>query len=235
MELEYIGDELSLFENAKNWKSYWSSFLLPYLKGDVLEVGAGLGGTTQVLTTQPVASWTCLEPDAALVEELKNKINSGLIGDHTKVITGVLSDIEPDRLFDCIMYIDVIEHIEGDKAELENASQHLKPGGTLFVLVPAHQWLYSPFDKAIGHYRRYNKAMLRNAGPANLQLNKLKYLDGVGLSASIVNKFFLKQSLPTKSQIRFWDSTIVPLSRIVDPLTAHLMGKTVIGIWKKEK
>ena len=167
--------------------------------------------------------------------ELNKKIKAGLISDRTAVITGTLSDVSTDRKFDCIMYIDVIEHIEDDKAELAHAAQFLKPGGILFVLVPAHQWLYSPFDKAIGHYRRYNKSMLRNAGPESLHLEKIKYLDSAGLSASTVNKLFLKQSMPTLAQIKFWDRTIVPVSKLLDPLTAYLMGKSLIAVWKNKE
>ncbi len=46
---EYQGKELELFERAENWKRYFASFMSPYIRGDVLEVGAGIGGTTKVL------------------------------------------------------------------------------------------------------------------------------------------------------------------------------------------
>ena len=233
MELEYIGDELSLFEKAKNWKSYWGNFVAPYLKGDVLEVGAGLGGTTMALSSYPSKSWTCLEPDPALTYQLEQKKIKRELPASAEIITGTLQDLKPSAGFDCILYIDVIEHIEDDKTELVHASHFLNPGGYLFVLVPAHQWLYSPFDKAIGHYRRYNKSMLKAAGPKNLQLQYVKYLDSVGLLASTVNKLFLQQSMPTASQIQLWDSSMVPVSRWTDKIVLHRIGKTVIGLWKK--
>ena len=43
---EYQGDELALFQHATNWKGYFKQQIAPYFTGDVLEVGAGLGGTT---------------------------------------------------------------------------------------------------------------------------------------------------------------------------------------------
>lgn len=233
MEQEYIGDELTLFEKATNWKAYWATFLAPHLKGDVLEVGAGLGGTTIALSTYPTTSWTCLEPDPALTAQLSAKHQAGELGREVKIITGTLQDLDPGVQYDCIMYIDVIEHIEDDRAELAHAATFLRPGGHLFVLVPAHQWLYSPFDKAIGHYRRYDKQRLRSAGPVNLQLKYVKYLDTVGLLASSVNKLFLKQSMPTAAQIGLWDGMMVPVSKVVDKLSGHLVGKTVIGLWTK--
>ena len=42
-ETHYVGQELDVFAHAVHWKRYWSSQIEPYLRGDVLEVGAGLG------------------------------------------------------------------------------------------------------------------------------------------------------------------------------------------------
>ena len=61
----YIGDELHLFANCVRWKSYFRSELKKYIRGDVLEVGAGLGGTTKVLHDGTADSWVCLESDAS--------------------------------------------------------------------------------------------------------------------------------------------------------------------------
>ena len=52
------------------------------------------------------------------------------------------------------------------------------------MLSPAHQRLFSPFDAAIGHFRRYSRSMLRGISPPDLRLERLRYLDSVGLTAS---------------------------------------------------
>jgi hypothetical protein len=57
-------------------------------------------------------------------------------------------------------------------------------------------------------------------------------LDGVGLLASLANRIVLKSGAPTKSQIRFWDTCMVPLSRVVDPLLGYRVGKSIIGVWR---
>lgn len=46
--------------------------------------------------------------------------------------------------FDTIIYIDVLEHIEDDREELNRAASHLRPGGHLIILSPAHQKLFTP-------------------------------------------------------------------------------------------
>ena len=48
-ELNYIGDELTIFALAKNWKAYFSAALTPFIRGEVAEPGAGLGTTTLTL------------------------------------------------------------------------------------------------------------------------------------------------------------------------------------------
>lgn len=230
---EYIGNELELFKHAYNWKNYYAKFLSEYLKGDVLEVGAGIGETTHSLCKGNIESWVCLEPDSELTAIISKKRKSGYLPSFIEIITETLDGVESNRKFDSIIYIDVIEHIEDDAAELKKASTFLKPGGHLIVLVPAHNYLFSNFDKSIGHFRRYNKKMLQLAAPNELKKVDLRYLDSVGLLASLANKWFLKQEYPELKQIKFWDNFMIPISKITDTFLFYLLGKTVIGIWKK--
>jgi len=139
----------------------------------------------------------------------------------------------PSRQFDTILYIDVVEHIEKDREELKRAASHLRPGGHLIVLSPAHQRLFSPFDAAIGHFRRYNRAMLRAISPAGLLLERMRYLDSAGMILSAANMLLLRQSMPTAAQLRFWDLCIVPISRVLDKLLLYSIGKTVIAVWRR--
>jgi SAM-dependent methyltransferase len=62
--------------------------------------------------------------------------------------------------YDAIILFDVIEHIESPVEFLSSALFHLKPGGYVFINVPALQRLHSKFDAAVGHVRRYSKATL---------------------------------------------------------------------------
>jgi SAM-dependent methyltransferase len=232
---QYIGNELELFENAKNWKNYWGKFVKPYLKGRVLEAGAGLGGTTKFLCDGTQQEWLCLEPDEQLFAKTSELIRQQSLPRICRAVCGTLADLPENEVFDCIIYIDVVEHIENDREELLNAQKHLAEGGFLIILVPAHNFLYSPFDKAIGHFRRYNKKMLSEVAPADMKKIRLHYLDFVGLSASLANKLLLSRSYPTLQQILFWDKVMVPVSVILDSLTGFRFGKSVLGIWQKKQ
>ncbi|RUT07589.1 hypothetical protein DSM106972_018490 [Dulcicalothrix desertica PCC 7102] len=229
----YIGSELELFRHARNWKAYWSDLIKPFLGNEVLEVGAGTGSNTEILCQGSYKRWLCLEPDSVLASNLKLSIHNNLIPQCCDVKIGDLSDLNFEEQFDSIIYIDVIEHIEDDKLEATFAVNHLKVNGFLVILSPAHQWLFTNFDKAIGHYRRYDNQTLSSIIPNNLKCIKLRYIDSIGLAASLGNKFILKSKMPTKKQILLWDRVMVPLSQKVDPLINYSIGKSILGIWQK--
>jgi SAM-dependent methyltransferase len=232
-EIHYVGSELDLFSAVHNWKSYWSSRIRPYIVGDVLEVGAGLGSNTSLLSPATEGRWVCLEPDPSLLASLRKNLED-LGGKRAfESVCGTLSSLDASETFDTIIYIDVLEHIEEDAAELALAAGRLRPGGCVIVLSPAHPWLYTPFDAAIGHCRRYNRTSLQRAAPPGMKTEAIFYLDSCGIAASSINRLFLRQSMPTAEQLKVWDSWIVPVSRVVDPILGFTVGKSIVGIWRK--
>jgi hypothetical protein len=101
------------------------------------------------------------------------------------------------------------------------------------VLAPAHEWLRSPLDDAVGHHRRYTRASLTAAVPPALRCERLEYLDSMGMFLSCANRWLLRRSVPSRAQVRFWDRAVVPVSRLVDPLLGRSVGKSVLGIWRR--
>ena len=230
-EFEYIGNELELFAAAKNWKQYAAGLIKPFIKGDVLEAGAGIGSNTTLFFTDVVTSWVLLEPDKKFAAVLEMMLQENKLPGNCSVFNGYSHQLK--KKFDAILYIDVIEHIENDKAEIATAIELLNSGGHLIVLSPAHNFLRSRFDKAIGHYRRYSKKTLLDIANEKVRIEKILYADSIGLTVSLANKFLLQQQYPTKKQIHFWDSYIIPVSKILDRLLMYSAGKTVIAVWKK--
>jgi polyisoprenyl-phosphate glycosyltransferase len=231
-DFKYIGSDLDLFAAAHNWKSYWSSQVRPFVTGDVLEVGAGIGSNTKLLDPGGAERWVCLEPDPQQASRLKQHIEGETPRRTYESICGTLASIVGQQ-FDTIIYIDVLEHIEHDREELHLAASHLRAGGHIIVLSPAHQRLFTPFDAAVGHFRRYNRAMLRAISPPGLRLSRMRYLDVIGLSASTANLLFLQQSMPKKGQLDLWDGLMIPISRVLDRLLLYSAGKSIIAIWQK--
>lgn len=233
-DFTYVGSELELFAAATRWKRYLAEQIGPYLNGRVLEVGAGLGMTARALAGGAETEWVCLEPDPALAAQIEEDIRSGGLPAHCKPVVGTTETCAGQGPFDAILYVDVLEHIEADRAEIARASALLSDGGHLIVLAPAHQWLFTPFDEAIGHYRRYSRSALVGLTVPGLCVRASRYLDATGLLASAGNRLLLRSPMPTAGQIRFWDSVLVRLSRVVDPLLAYRVGKSVLVVWKKE-
>ena len=232
-EYGYCGTELEIFNQAVNWKAYFAAHLKPFIAGDVAEVGTGIGATTQALQNANVRTWLCIEPDAKLATRISEKICAGTLPDICTVVTGFLQNQKAGELFDTVIYIDVIEHIEQDRAEIAEAFARLRPGGHLIVLVPAFQFLYSPFDRALGHFRRYSLPQLLAIPPAEARCVKAQYLDSAGFFLAIGNRFLLHASTPTASQIAFWDRAIIPLSRLLDKILARLVGRSAIAVWQR--
>ena len=67
-----------------------------------------------------------------------------------------------EEKFDTILYLSVLEHIENDKKEINDAINKLDLNGHLIICVPAHNYMYSNFDKEIGHFKRYEEDFLES-------------------------------------------------------------------------
>jgi SAM-dependent methyltransferase len=79
--------------------------------------------------------------------------------------------------FDVVLALDVIEHLDDDLGALMECRRILKPGGVLILTVPAFMWLWSPWDEALGHKRRYTALSLsKTIQEAGLSMKELTYM-----------------------------------------------------------
>lgn len=228
MGAQYVGSELEIFASARRWRSYWADMVRPHLGVDILEVGAGIGSVTQVLS-RPENRWTALEPDQAMVRGL----NKQRLPSNTVAVAGTIGNLGENASFDTILYIDVLEHIEDDEKEIQTAAEMLRPGGKFIILAPAHYFLFSPFDTEVGHFRRYSLGGLGALRPIGFSKEVSRYLDSLGVLASMANKLLLRQARPSVRQVRFWDRYVIPLSRFLDPLFFFRIGKSALVVWVK--
>lgn len=83
----------------------------------------------------------------------------------------------PESQFDVVLLMDVLEHIEDAAGALRLASKHCKPGGYLFVTLPALMALWSRHDEFLGHHHRYSLKDFRRLAKEDdtLEIRKLFY------------------------------------------------------------
>jgi SAM-dependent methyltransferase len=231
MASAYVGRELPLFWEAHNFHDYYVQLFGSWVTGHVLEVGGGVGAlTTRLLNTRAERVTVC-EPDPDLASTLWDRFGER--------IALVRSDIHgvPHSIgsFDTILYVDVLEHIQDDAGEIVAAMARLKAGGALIIAGPAHAGLYSAFDAAIGHYRRYDRrtleALIRAGG--RLEMVRFAYFDCLGMILSLGNRWVNRQSLPSRRQLLLWDRVILPMSRRLDPLLRYAVGKSFVAIARR--
>ena len=99
----------------------------------------------------------------------------------------------PDRQFDVVTGVDILEHIEDDVAALREWRRVLKPGGRLYLFVPAHKWLWSLQDEISGHQRRYTERGLRQVlSEAGLTVERQSYVSTYLLPMIFVGRLWLK-------------------------------------------
>ncbi|MFZ0919322.1 MAG: class I SAM-dependent methyltransferase [Candidatus Dormiibacterota bacterium] len=121
----------------------------------ILEVGCGSGNVLRVL--QRIAA------GRGEVEGLELSVEAAEVArarTGLQVTTGYLSDVDSGARYDVIAAFDVLEHIADEAQVLLQMRERLLPGGRLILTVPAHQTLWSPFDVASGHHRRYSMETL---------------------------------------------------------------------------
>ena len=136
--------------------------------------------------------------------------------------------------FDTILYLSVLEHIEDDKKEILNALEKLKVGGYLVICAPAHNYMYSNFDKEIGHLKRYEMNFFDNLNLENANVKKSFFIDSLEQLIYFLNKLiFSKEVYPTKFKIFIWDKLFIPITYIIDFLSIYKFGKNIICVIKK--
>jgi SAM-dependent methyltransferase len=227
---KYSGTELDALAGAVNYHRWILAKFRPYLGETIAEVGAGIGSVSRLLLEMSPQRLFAFEPSSNmfphLSEELRHADQAVAINDFFR------SDYVPSGV-DSVVYINVLEHIEQDRSELENARQSLRPGGHLLVFVPALRWLYSDFDRHVGHFRRYTrKGLAQLAADVGFNVVKSQYFDIAGIVPWYVGFVLLKGS-PRNGSVALYDKLVVPPMRLVESVLTPPIGKNVLLIARK--
>jgi SAM-dependent methyltransferase len=204
----------------------------PYLGQRVLEVGCGLGNLARLLADRELYIGTDVSENSVThVRELYRSQPQvrAFVADVTGPEFGRLARFG----LDTVVSLNVFEHVGDDLLALRNACQVLQPGGTVILVVPAHQRLYGTMDRAIGHYRRYDKRTmeLKLAG-AGLTPVLQKYINALGALGWFLNGRILRQQVPPSGQLRSFNR-LVPFLRRVEGMVDMPFGISLLAVARK--
>lgn len=225
--MEYQGQELENFDKAKIFQKYIFFHIKKFLKDGIFEVGAGLGSFSKEYINN-YRDIHLSDLDTQNFKILEKKFSDKRI----KISQETIQDTE--RKYNTIVYLNVLEHIQEDTKEINEAETKLNKGGNLIILVPAHQNLYSKFDRAVGHYKRYDVQYFKNIKNNSLKVKKLIYLDMFGYFLYFFNKIFFKdEEYPSSFKIMIWDKIFIPITIVLDFLCLYKFGKNILCIYEK--
>jgi 2-polyprenyl-3-methyl-5-hydroxy-6-metoxy-1,4-benzoquinol methylase len=228
-------EELENLAQADRFFGWIADELAPHLGQRILEVGAGIGTiASKMAERNAMSEITAIEPAENLFEQLQATASQLRNVTAMQVTSQELASTRPQQ-FDSIVYVNVLEHILDDAAEMRTAFDLVAPGGSLGVFVPAMPRLYGSLDYKSGHHRRYDKARLREViAGAGFEIVDLRYLEVAGVVPYwLMYRVLNRQSLSPMSSGVF-DRMVVPASKMAQRLVpSPPFGKNLLAIARR--
>lgn len=209
--------EFAALKEAKNYRAALMRDFDSRLRGNVLEVGAGVGQITAELRQKPeIQKLLSIEPNADFCHQLRARFPNH------DLLNGTVGDLRSEINWNAILSINVLEHIETDQDELAAYHRLLFPArGALCLFVPARPEIYAPIDKDFGHFRRYTKHGLQvKLQRAGFKIVRFRYYNFVGYFAWWINFCVLKRRSFDVAAVRLFDRAIFP---VVHGFETHIL------------
>ncbi len=220
--------EFAALNEARNYRQALIREFGPSLRGNVVEIGAGIGQITELLRGQPqITRLLSIEPDAAFAARFRAAYPDA------ELVEGTIEQAPAGVAWDGILSINVLEHIQEDQAELARYARLLaQQNGALCLFVPARPELYAPIDRDFGHFRRYTRPELRRKLiGAGFTVERLDYFNWVGYFAWWLNFRVLKKREFEIAKVRAFDRAIFPLVHAMEAkLLRPPFGQSLIAV-----
>jgi len=223
----------SSIDLATGYRRWLGDMFGPYLGDSVLEIGIGDGGYFSIFGTR--GSYVGLDLDQELIARarVRNPEAEYLQGDVAD--PAVMTRLQ-GMYIDTVVCFNVLEHIENDQDAVRNMTELLEPRGRLLLFVPALDALYTDLDRLAGHYRRYTTGQVTELIGDAAEIQKIQYVNPLGGVGWWLNRFVRHNDLEgsrVRWQVQFFDRIVLPLSRLLTPLTKRFFGQSVVCIARK--
>ncbi|OGP76542.1 MAG: hypothetical protein A2V86_05085 [Deltaproteobacteria bacterium RBG_16_49_23] len=223
---------LLLLEEAASYHQWIFEQMKPFLRGNILEVGCGIGNLTEWLLQRGKVLATDVNED--YLDIIREKYQS-----HPNLIGAQIWDIRKNpaetfhHIFDTIVCSNVLEHIEDDDMVLRHYYELLPPGGRLILLVPALKLIYNHLDRGLGHFRRYGREeLMQKLTRRGFKIFELKYFNFFGILGWFVNGTLLRRQLLPAGQVRIFNR-MVPLFMKIEKIIPKWVGQSLIAVGEK--
>lgn len=228
----YFGKDLEAMQFARRYHTWIIDEVRPYFGRRVAEVGAGCGNLSEFLLQQPIDHLSAFEPSSNMFELLQKRL-----GSQSRVVA--INDFfsKPTEAstenYDSVVYINVMEHIEDDSTEIQNAYEALKSQGHIVIYVPALAWLYSDFDRVIGHFRRYHKRELVDlVKGCGFEIVQAKYFDSLGIIPWYLSAVLFRRKI-SSTNVALYDRLAVPVLSRIERYLPPWIGKNLLVVGRK--
>jgi len=233
----YIGKDLEAMSFTLNYHNWILDEFRPFIGKHIVEVGAGTGSVSALLLDEKPETLALVEP-SEMFEQLEENISrietATKVSFHNSIFLAAEAGIVANRRPDTIVYVNVLEHIEDDLNELAAIYRCLESGGHALIFVPALMALYGPFDRNIGHFRRYSKKELEEkCRSAGFEIVKSKYFDFAGVLPWFVNYRILRSGTLGVGAAKIYDKLVVPVAKRLEALINVPLGKNVVMVVRK--
>jgi 2-polyprenyl-3-methyl-5-hydroxy-6-metoxy-1,4-benzoquinol methylase len=207
---------LAAMSHAKRFNGWMADTIAPFVKGDVLEVGAGIGNLTVCLALGD-RRYVATDTDEEHLCELRARLEYRPDIEIARFDFSRSEDVERFReSADTVVCLNVLEHVQEDGAALANMRRCLRPGGTAIVLVPQGRELFGSIDKALQHKRRYSRDELWEKMTAGgFRVVEMIDFNRATRPGWYVNSGVLGRRTIGRMQLRMFD-LMVPVLRRVD-------------------
>lgn len=207
--------EFAALGEAVNYRSALIREFAPALAGRVLEVGAGIGQMSALIRRLPnVSELVAVEPEERFSERFRRAAPD------VRLVNGTVEALGGESVWNAILSINVLEHIENDRSELGRYRRLLAAQrGALCLFVPARPEIYAPIDKDFGHFRRYTRGELKGKLlDAGFELIRLRYFNVIGYFGWWWTFRVRKKRTFNPSTVRLFDRRIFPLTSAIERL-----------------